>query len=80
MDPAVAQAISAITGALVMLIIAATSYYFPRGVDRFDRRERERDKRESERDDRQLDRDDKEEDRDKRQARHKHRVEEDTDE
>lgn len=36
MDPAIAQAISALTGALVMLIIAATSYYFPRGRDRFD--------------------------------------------
>lgn len=36
MDPALASAISAIAGAVTMLIVAATAYYFPRGRTRFD--------------------------------------------
>lgn len=35
LDPAIAQAIATIAGALSMLIISAASYYFPRGKDRF---------------------------------------------
>ena len=36
LDPAIAQAIATIAGALSMLIISAASFYFPRGKDRFD--------------------------------------------
>lgn len=37
LDPAVSQAIATIAGAVSMLIISLTSYYFPRGHDRFDK-------------------------------------------
>lgn len=36
LDPAVAQAIGVLSAAIAMLIISFTSYYFPRGHDRFD--------------------------------------------
>lgn len=38
LDPALSQAIATLTGALAMLIISAASYYFPRGKDRFSKR------------------------------------------
>ena len=37
MDPAIAQAIANISAAVVVLILAATAYYFPRGRTRFDK-------------------------------------------
>lgn len=37
LDPAVAQAIGVLSAAIAMLIISFTSYYFPRGHDRFDK-------------------------------------------
>lgn len=43
LDPAIAQAIATIAGALSMLIISAASYYFPRGKDRFNHESRDDD-------------------------------------
>lgn len=45
MDPALAQAIGTIAGAIAMAIVAIVSYYFPRGRDRFDDEERPRRKK-----------------------------------
>jgi hypothetical protein len=36
LDPAIAQAIATIAGAIAMLIISMASYYFPKDRDRFD--------------------------------------------
>lgn len=36
LDPAIAQAIATIAGAVAMAIISMASYYFPKGKDRFD--------------------------------------------
>lgn len=70
MDPVLAQSISAITGAVVMFIVAATSYYFPRGTSRFDaKKDEDYDKREVDRDRRSHDRDDREEERDEQQSK-----------
>ena len=43
LDPAIAQAIATISGALAMLIISIASYYFPRGTDRFDHEKKDDD-------------------------------------
>lgn len=43
MDPAVAQAIGSLSGALSVLIIAIASYYFPKDHDKFDDDKKEED-------------------------------------
>lgn len=48
MDPAIAQAISIIAGAIAMAIVSIVSYYFPKDHDRFDERKHTEDEDECE--------------------------------
>lgn len=43
LDPALAQAISIVAGAVAMAIISAASYYWPKGKDRFDENDHDED-------------------------------------
>ena len=38
-NPAIAQAISIIAGAIAMAIVSIVSYYFPKDHDRFDKKD-----------------------------------------
>jgi hypothetical protein len=42
-DPVLGQALSILAGAVAMAIVSIVSYYFPKGHDRFDERERRHD-------------------------------------
>lgn len=59
LDPAIAQSLIVIAAAIAMLITRITSYYFPKGVTRFDKGKKKRRKKERDKEDDDDDDDDK---------------------
>lgn len=50
-DPVLGQALSILAGAIAMAIVSIVSYYFPKGHDRFDHKDKHRHDDDDEEDD-----------------------------